>query len=464
MTTGSQSEGAQIRPGEEDSTAPIRPLPFALAAILVGAVAGTGAVLLRLLIAFFHNLLFLGRLSLHYDAGLYPADSPWGPFVVLVPALGAAGVVLLARHVAPEVKGTGVPEVIEAIYCRACRMRALIAPAKLLASSLSIGSGASVGREGPMIQIGAVLGSVAGQRIPISTGQRETLMASGVAGAIAATFNTPFGGILFAIEVLTHEASVRTLIPIALSSVTATYLARLVFGAQPFFTLPQTSTSTVEATGGWALLLYAGLGLILGLAARELIRSVYGVGDLLNKLSTSYYVQHIGAMLLVGIVVYATRLALGRDYISGIGHAPLQDLLSGTRNSVVLLLFLAALKWLVTSLALGSGASGGIFSPAIYIGGSLGGAYAFLLQGLFPHLAIDPAAFVVAGMAGLLGSTTGAAVASIIMLFEMTLDFGLVVPLTATVAVSYAVRKALLRESIFSLALKREGKQVPESE
>jgi CIC family chloride channel protein len=131
---------------------------------------------------------------------------------------------------------------------------------------------------------------------------------------------------------------------------------------------------------------------------------------------------------------------------------------------VVLLLFLAALKWLVTSLALGSGASGGIFSPAIYIGGSLGGAYAFLLQGLFPHLAIDPAAFVVAGMAGLLGSTTGAAVASIIMLFEMTLDFGLVVPLTATVAVSYAVRKALLRESIFSLALKREGKQVPESE
>jgi CIC family chloride channel protein len=165
-------------------------------------------------------------------------------------------------------------------------------------------------------------------------------------------------------------------------------------------------------------------------------------------------------MLLVGLVAYAARLALGRDYIGGIGQAPLQDLLSGTRVSIMFLLLLAALKWLVTSLALGSGASGGIFSPALYIGGSLGGAYAFLLQGLFPSLAIDPVAFVISGMAGMLGSTTGAALASIVMLFEMTLDFGIVVPLTATVAVSYAVRKALLPESIFTLALKQEGRQV----
>jgi len=452
--------GEQPGQGKQNPAEPIGQLPFALTAVLVGAVAGVGAVLLRLLIAFFHNLLFLGTFSLHYDAGLYPPDSPWGPFVVLVPVLGAAGVVLLARHVAPEVKGTGVPEVIEAIYCRACRMRALIAPVKLLASSLSIGSGAPVGREGPMIQIGAVLGSVAGQRISMSIRQHETLMAGGVAGAIAATFNTPFGGILFAIEVLTHEASVRTLIPIALSSVTATYLARLVFGARPFFVLPQTPVSATQATSGWALLLYAGLGLLLGLAARELIHSVYSLGDLLERLSTSYYVQHMGAMLLVGLVAYAARLALGRDYIGGIGQAPLQDLLSGTRVSIMFLLLLAALKWLVTSLALGSGASGGIFSPALYIGGSLGGAYAFLLQGLFPSLAIDPVAFVISGMAGMLGSTTGAALASIVMLFEMTLDFGIVVPLTATVAVSYAVRKALLPESIFTLALKQEGRQV----
>ena len=448
----------------QPSGKPLRRLPFLAASILVGVVSALAAVLLHLLIAFFHNLLFLGRLSLQYDANQYTPASPWGPLIVAVPVLGAAGAVLLARRVAPQIRGTGVPEVLEAIYYAGGKIRAIVAPAKLLASSLSIGSGAPVGREGPMIQVGAVIGSASGRFITMSAWQRITLMAAGVAGAIAATFNTPLGGILFAIDVLMHEVSVRTLVPIAFSSVTATYIARLILGAGPFFALPAAQLGSNQVTTGGQLLLYAGLGVVLGLVAAGLIRSVFGLQDLLeNRLGSSYYLRHMAAMLAVGVLMYLLMVTLGHYYIGGVSHGLIQDLLSGAGVSVGLLLLLALAKWLATSLALGSGAPGGIFSPALYMGALLGGAYGLVVRQLFSGLDTSPAGFVVAGMAGLVGGTTGAALASIVMLLEMTLDYSLIVPLTATVAVSYAVRKLFLRDSIYTLGLVRRGHAVPEA-
>ncbi len=433
-------------------------------AVLVGVVAGLGAIMFRALIAFFHNLLFLGRLSLAYDARVHTPPSPWGPLVILVPVVGAAGVVFVVKHFAPEAKGTGVPEVIDAIYYRRGKIRPAVAFFKAIASSLSIGSGAPVGREGPIIQIGSTFGSLIGQFLAMTDEQRVTLIAAGAGGGIAATFNTPLGGILFAFEVMIHEVNVRTLVPIALSSVTATYLARLVFGAHPAFMVPAFQSLTFQAMDLATMVAFALLGLLLGLVSAGFIKSVVGLEDFFEKrVRGSYYLRHMAAMLVVGVMFYLLLIKQGHYYVEGVGYAAVQDLLSSAAPALGLLVVLFVLKWLATALSLGSGASGGIFSPMLYMGAMLGGAYGLVVRHFFPGLTPNPALFAVAGMAGLVGGATGAAIASIVMLFEMTLDYSIIVPVTATVTLSYAVRKGLLSESMYTVKLARRGHNIPEA-
>src|SRR5208282_3886443 len=151
-------------------------------------------------------LFFLGRLTVFYDANVHTPPSPWGAFVILVPVIGGMGVVFLVEKFAPEARGHGVPEVMDAIYYKEGRIRPVVAAVKSLASALSIGSGAAVGREGPIIQIGASLGSTIGQIIPLAAWQRITLVAAGAGAGIAATFNTPIGGVMFAVELMMPEA------------------------------------------------------------------------------------------------------------------------------------------------------------------------------------------------------------------------------------------------------------------
>jgi chloride channel protein, CIC family len=172
----------------------VRPMPLVylcLLALVVGIVGGLGAVVFRGLIAFVHNLLFLGKLSVIYDSSLFTPASPWGALVILVPVVGAMGVTFIVTNFAPEAKGHGVPEVMDAIYYNRGIIRPIVAIAKSLASALSIGSGAAVGREGPIIQIGSAFGSTLGQVIRMSMGQRIILVAAGAGAGIAATFNTP---------------------------------------------------------------------------------------------------------------------------------------------------------------------------------------------------------------------------------------------------------------------------------
>lgn len=215
------------------------PLIFSLLALIVGIVAGLGAVIFRGLIAGVHNALFLGRFALEYDANVHTPLSPWGPLVVLVPVLGAVGVAFLVKNFAPEAKGHGVPEVMDAIYYGGCNIRPVVALVKTLASAVSIGSGGSVGREGPIIQIGSSFGSTVGQLLRLPPWQRITLIASGAGAGIAATFNTPVGGVLFALEIMMHEVSARTLVPVVISTATATYIGQLFFGPHPSFVIPE---------------------------------------------------------------------------------------------------------------------------------------------------------------------------------------------------------------------------------
>jgi CIC family chloride channel protein len=445
-------------------TKPLGPLAFSLLAVLIGIVAGLGAVVFRGLIALFHNLLFLGMLSLSYDANAHTPASPWGGLVILVPVVGALGVAFLVQNFAPEAKGHGVPEVMDAIYYNKGIIRPVVAVVKSLASALSIGSGGSIGREGPIIQIGSSFGSSIAQLLHMPVWQRITAIAAGAGGGIAATFNTPIGGVLFALEIMMHEVSVRTLAPVAISTAMATYVGRYFFGDHPSFVIPTFETPYFHLTNPIVLFAYAVLGVIMGGASTLFIKSIYGFEDFFaRRIGGSYYRQHVIGMALVGIIMYVLLVVYGHYYIQGVGYATIQDILSGAQFPLFFLLLLYVLKLFVTSVTLGSGASGGIFSPSLFMGATLGGAYGVILHGLFPGLAVSPPAFAVAGMAGMVGGATGAAMAAIVMIFEMTLNYNVIIPMTITVAISYGVRKLLSEESIYTLKLVRRGHYMPEA-
>ena len=209
---------------------PIGLWSLSMVAVVVGIVTGFGAIFFRYLIGLIHNVLFLGRFAIGYDANLYTPASPWGAAIILVPVIGGMAVVFLVTKFAPEARGHGVPEVMDAIFYQDGKIRPVVAAVKSLASALAIGSGAAVGREGPIIQIGASLGSTIGQIIRMEPWQRITLVAAGAGAGIAATFNTPIGGVMFAVELMMPEVSSRTFLPVALATGTATFIARLFLG------------------------------------------------------------------------------------------------------------------------------------------------------------------------------------------------------------------------------------------
>ena len=432
--------------------------------IPVGVVAGLGAVVFRALIGFVHNLLFLGKLSATYDASAHTPPGPWGPFIILAPVLGALGVAFLVKNFAPEAKGHGVPEVMDAVYNRKGVIRPVVSVVKALASALSIGSGASIGREGPIIQIGSSFGSTVGQLLGVPAWQRITLIAAGAGAGIAATFNTPVGGVLFAVEIILHEVSARTLVPVFIATATATYIGQLFFGPHPSFFIPALETPFFVVAKPLVLVAYAGLGAIAGLVSALFIQFIYGCEEFFQRhIKGGYYVQHMSGMLVVGTLMYALMRRFGHYYVQGVGYATIQDLLTGLGYPFYLLLVLFAAKLLATSLTLGSGASGGIFSPALFLGATSGAAWGVGLNHLFPALNISPAAFAIAGMAGVVGGATGAAMAAIVMIFEMTLDYTVIVPITLTVAISYAVRISLIKDSIYTRKLTLRGEAVPET-
>ena len=442
----------------------IGPLALAFISVLVGIIAGLGAVVFRGLIGLFHNLTFLGKLSAFYDANVHTPASPWGPFVILVPVIGAVGVSFLIVHFAPEAKGHGVPEVIDSTYYNKGMIRPIVAVIKSLASALSIGTGGSVGREGPIVQIGASFGSTVGQILKLPPWQTVTLIAAGGGGGIAATFNTPLGGILFAVELLMHEVSVRTLVPVAISTVTATYIGQYFFGTHPSFVIPALEVRFFKLETPEALLSYAALGIIIGAASALFIKSIYWMEDFFDRLiKKNYYLRHMLGMLIVGVIMYLLQVRFGHYYVEGVGYATIEDILRDMYQGLGFLALLFVLKLLATSLTLGSGASGGIFSPSLFLGAALGGAYGVLLNQVMPGLGISPSAFAVAGMAGLVGGVTGASIMAIIMIFEMTLDYTVIVPMVITVVISYGIRKWLSKDSIYTLKLTRRGHHVPEA-
>ena len=435
---------------------------LSMLAILVGIVAGFGAIAFRALIAIIHNGMLLGKFSIFYDANIHTQPSPWGKYVMFVPVLGALGVAFLVKNFAPEAKGHGVPEVMDSVYYNKGKIRPIVAAIKSIASALSIGSGGSIGREGPIIQIGSSFGSTVGQLIRMPAWQRITLIAAGAGAGIAATFNTPIGGVLFAIELIVPEFSVRTFIPIAISTSTATFIGRIFFGTHPSFVIPAFAVPENQLTNPYVLITYIGLGLIIGVIAALFIKSIYAFEDFFDKMKGNYYTRHMIGMFAEGIIMYILFTQFGHYYISGVGYSTVQDILMGALSVPWFLLLLAALKLLSTSLTLGSGASGGIFSPALFMGAALGGMYGSILHQLFPTFVSNPPAFAVVGMAGMISGVTGAAITGIVMIFEMTRNYNVIIPMIITAAIADGVRRVLSKDSIYTKKLTRRGHIIPE--
>jgi CIC family chloride channel protein len=431
-------------------------------AFVLGIVTGLGAVLFRDLIGFIHNLMFLGLPVVRYDANLFTPPSLWGAGVILVPVIGAVLVTFIVNNFAPEARGHGVPEVMDAIYYGGGRIRPIVAVVKSFASAIAIGTGAAVGREGPIIQIGSAMGSTLGQIVAMTPGQRITLVAAGAGAGIAATFNTPIGGVLFAIELMMPEVSVATFLPTALATGAATFVGRLFFGSQPAFAVPPIAPLAVDATTALTLALYAVLGVIVGVAATGFIRGLHLFEDLFDKI-TNRYGRHILGMLLVGLLIYALSRSFGHYYVEGVGYATIQAILLGRMDVAWLLLLLFVCKLLATSLSLGSGSSGGIFSPSLFMGATLGAGFAGLVAMLPMPMGIDTRNFALVGMGAMVGGGTGAVMTAVAMIFEMTRDYDIVAPMIIAVAFAVGVRRVLSRENIYTLKLFRRGHVVPKA-
>ncbi len=451
-------------PGWEVGVAPFGLIPMTLFAVGIGVITGIGAYVFRELIGLFHNLFFLQQFSFAFDASVFTPFNPWGPWVILVPAIGAIGVTFIIANFAPEAKGHGVPEVMDAIYYNGGRIRPIVAVAKSLASALAIGSGAAVGREGPIIQIGSALGSTLGQLVRMPSGQRITLVAAGAGAGIAATFNTPIGGVMFAIELMLPEVSVNTFLPVAAATGTATFIGRLMFGPQPAFSVPSIDVLPLAhpEVALATLVLYVLLGAMCGVAGALFIKALHFAEDAFEKVP-GRYTRHILGMLVVGVLIYALHEKFGHYFVEGASYSTIQAILNGWGATGWLLALLFVCKLFATSISLGAGSSGGIFSPSLFMGSTLGAAFATIAALLLPGLGIDVPAFAIVGMGALVGGSTGAAMTAVTMIFEMTLDYHVVLPMILAVAAALGVRRALSRENIYTAKLVGRGHVIPKA-
>jgi CIC family chloride channel protein len=414
-------------------------------ATIVGIIAGLGAVVFRWLIGEFQLLFFEGGASVLGALGDY--------YVILLPAAGGLLVGLLVYYGAREAKGHGVPEVMEAFTIKGGRIRPRVAAVKSLASSICIGSGGSVGREGPIVQIGSSFGSAIGQWLRLPEDWLRTLVLCGAAGGISATFNAPIGGVLFALEVIQRRIVVRNLAPVVISSVVANIIALKFLGEHPSFTIAPYSVVTY-----WEMIPYLLLGALCAFAAMGFIRLLYKCEDIFNAFNIPDYLKPAVGGIMMGLIGLYSHDLFGVGYgdTCWVSHMSVDQALAGEIGFTALFT-MAALKIIATSLTIGSGGSGGVFAPSLFIGSMLGGGFGVLVHHLFPAITATSGAYALVGMGALFAGAAAAPMTSIIMLFEMTRDYTLILPLMLAVVTSTFITRHFARESIYTLKLMRRG-------
>ena len=406
--------------------------------VIIGLLGGLGAIVLRTLIHLFQSILW----------GNEQYAAHWLQ-TILVPAGGAFIVGLIIYYFSREAKGHGVPEVMEAISLKNGVIRPRVVAGKVVASALTIASGGSVGREGPIIQIGSAIGSTLGQLFKLSRRRMQTLVGCGAAAGIAAAFNAPIAGAMFAVEIILGDFAISQFSPIVISSVAATVVSRMAYGNFPAFEVPK-----YELLHPLELIPYAILGLIAGVVGILFVKALYFLEEKFDSIDIpDYYKTAMGGILL-GIV------GLFFPQVFGVGYSSMDTALHGGME-IWLLAVLIFVKILASALTLGSGSSGGIFAPSLFMGAMTGGFFGRILHQLFPNTTAGAGAYALVAMSAVIAATTHAPITAMLIIFEMTGDYKIILPLMIATIISQVVTRNQ-KGSIYTLKLLKKGIEIHE--
>ena len=415
-----------------------RSVLLAVIAGLLGLLTGGAVWLFKYLYNLLQNLSFTSLMN------LFPYEKYW--LVALIPFLGGALVGLLNHYWLRKEKVSGTAGIIQSVEIAGGRLRYQRLPAKTAVAILSIGAGASVGPEDPSVQIGANFGSFFGQILHLSETHTNTLVAAGAAAAIAAAFNAPIAGVFFALEIVVGDLAAGSLGMVLIAAVTSSAITQWVSGAQPAFQVQSYSMHS-----GWELILYIGLGILAGPVSALYARLLYWMQDFFAKWALPRWMQTAIAGLAVGCV------GIFLPQVFGVGYSTISTILTGQHFAFWMLLALMIAKLILTPVSIGGGFAGGVFAPSLFIGAALGGAYGMAMAGLFPVLGISPSAYALVGMAAVLAGAVHAPMTASILLFEMTSDYRIILPVMLAVAVSLLISQKIQPRSVYSLGLARKG-------
>jgi chloride channel protein, CIC family len=413
---------------------------MAVLATVVGLAAGFGALGFRYLVRFF-------QLAAYGSPGnlLEIIDSISWYFRFWIPSLGGLAVGMLIHFFMKEAKGVGIADVMELVALRKGIIKKRLLFFESLTSAITIGTGGSAGVIAPTVFIGSSLGSITGQLLKISPDRIRSLAACGAAGGIAAIFNAPIGGCMFALEVILGDFGLASFSPIVISSVVATTVSRHFLGNFPAILVPP-----YHLVSAWELPLYALLGLFSAFVATVFTTSLYRTEAIFQNMKFPDFLKAGLGGLIIG------TLALLFPHILGSGFEAI-DLALASQIPWFTVLLLLGFKILATSITLGSGGSGGTFAPALFLGAMAGGVFGSAVHWLLPEVTASPGAYSIVGMAGVLSGTIHGPLSAILILFEMTDNYRIILPLMIACIISFVASSQILPESIFTMKLARKG-------
>ena len=416
---------------------------LSIVAIVIGILGGYGALIFRYIIKGTQYVFYQNTGDILTFAHTLPFY-----LKIALPALGGLIVGPMVYFGAREAKGHGVPVVMEAVALRDGHIRPRVALVTILASGITIGSGGSVGREGPIVQIGSSIGSTIGQLLKAPPLRQRTLVGCGAAAGLAATFNAPIAGALFAAEVILGEFGLSTFSPVVLSSVTATTISRHYFGDFPAFIIP-----TYKLVSLWEFLFYPVLGVIVGLVSLLFVLTVNKSEDLFDALKMPEYLKPALGGLMLGCILIVW------PNVFGVGYGTI-NLSLKNQLPFIILLTLVFVKILATSITVGSGGSGGIFAPSLFIGAMTGGFFGWGVHEYFPLITADAGAYAMVAMGAVVAGTTHAPITAMIIIFELTGTYEIILPLMITCMLSTLITTSLKRDSIYTSKLSRRGVEI----
>ena len=412
-----------------------------LLAIVAGSAAALGAVVFREVVVLAQTGAFGGSLETMSDF----ADGLPKWQLVAVPTLGGLAIGLIVHYLMPGRRNRGVADVMEAAALRSGKITLREGLSAAAVSAASIGVGASVGREGPVVHLGAMLSSFIATRLRLSRSQAVTLLGCGVAAAVAASFNAPIAGVFFALEVVVGHYALSAFAPIVIASVAGTMISRLYFGNYPAFIVPDQSIVSF-----WEFPAFALLGGVCALTAIILLRSIAFAAEAADRLRAPGWARPTAAGLCVGVI------ALAFPQVLGVGYEATDAALQGQYELAILIALIAA-KIAATAVCLGCGFGGGVFSPSLFVGAMVGGAFGIVATQIFPDLSSGHSAYTLVGLGAVSGAVLGAPVSTILIVFELTANYALTIAVMVAVVIATVITQQVRGQSFFMWQLDRRG-------